>query len=535
MIVVVAAYHHREALRHYAHRGRGCRVYRQSCESFPASFPNPNHTRLTIASVAQGANFGRRKSSFVPLQDVRPDLEDAGDRFVDEAQIKYTVRRGHCDSQVSPPSSPELVASRYVRCAALKMPGDYTDHGRNDQLSERSVSPLDSPDMSRSSLREAGGQKTQISPRLGSSIPTLRREKRRQQAANAGRLQQQQQQTWDSYSNESQQRQIHRPTGLPLGNISHISANHASFGERMKKAKATSTTERPAWQGASGRQTVVPPVQERVNASRTLAVKQKPVVEVNPPYSPRTIPPDDNDNDDDTTIQRNFHEALRGIHLPSLESGYVQPPSRFSVTTYSPSETQSSPRPSLDSFNIGTSPPVPQIPFEAPSSILNRSRPRFASDSPATIKATTRKALPSTATIHINMRSSIATSRPTARPDMERRDSSSPTDTEAETGPPDVIRSLQDQLDELQSRRSTITKSIQQLTELMPTDHVFLTDAVKEKREGEKKKIEHLRSEEADVRRAEYDLGLRLHRAWKRQVQGSVYEPTGLWVRRVTE
>lgn len=72
------------------------------------------------------------------------------------------------------------------------------------------------------------------------------------------------------------------------------------------------------------------------------------------------------------------------------------------------------------------------------------------------------------------------------------------------------------------------------MTELMPTDSLVVTDEVRRKRELEKMKIERLRTEEADVRREEHDIGLRLHRAWKRRDKDAVYEPTGLWVRRVT-
>jgi len=77
-------------------------------------------------------------------------------------------------------------------------------------------------------------------------------------------------------------------------------------------------------------------------------------------------------------------------------------------------------------------------------------------------------------------------------------------------------------------------RSIRQMTELMPMDSLVVTDEVRRKREAEKMKIERLRIEEADVKREEHDIGLRLHRAWKRRDKDAVYEPTGLWVRRVT-
>jgi hypothetical protein len=98
----------------------------------------------------------------------------------------------------------------------------------------------------------------------------------------------------------------------------------------------------------------------------------------------------------------------------------------------------------------------------------------------------------------------------------------------------DLVTSLQAQLDDLAHRRNNIVKSIKQMTELMPTDSLVVTDEVRRKRELEKMKIERLRTEEADVRREEHDIGLRLHRAWKRRDKDAVYEPTGLWVRRVT-
>lgn len=72
------------------------------------------------------------------------------------------------------------------------------------------------------------------------------------------------------------------------------------------------------------------------------------------------------------------------------------------------------------------------------------------------------------------------------------------------------------------------------MTELMPTDHIVVNTDVRRKRDEEKRKVEGLREEEADIRREEHEIGLRLHRAYKRKDKDAVYEPTGLWVRRVT-
>ncbi len=71
------------------------------------------------------------------------------------------------------------------------------------------------------------------------------------------------------------------------------------------------------------------------------------------------------------------------------------------------------------------------------------------------------------------------------------------------------------------------------MTQLMPTDP--LARGMEARRQAEeKKKVEILKEDLADVVREEHDLGLRLHRAFKRRDQNAVYEPTGLWVRRVT-
>ena len=104
----------------------------------------------------------------------------------------------------------------------------------------------------------------------------------------------------------------------------------------------------------------------------------------------------------------------------------------------------------------------------------------------------------------------------------------------AEAASQDLVTSLQAQLEDLAQRRTNIMRSIRQMTELMPKDNLMVTEDVRIKREVEKLKVERLRIEEADVRREEHEVGLRLHRAWKRRDKDAVFEPTGLWVRRVT-
>lgn len=107
--------------------------------------------------------------------------------------------------------------------------------------------------------------------------------------------------------------------------------------------------------------------------------------------------------------------------------------------------------------------------------------------------------------------------------------------------PPEMIESddrvavLNAKLMGLAHRRNNINKSIQQMTELMPKDMLLTSAEVHHKREEEKRKVEILREELADVQQQEFDLGLKLHRANKRRERESEYEESGsLWIRRIT-
>ncbi|PTB67053.1 hypothetical protein BBK36DRAFT_1168563 [Trichoderma citrinoviride] len=97
----------------------------------------------------------------------------------------------------------------------------------------------------------------------------------------------------------------------------------------------------------------------------------------------------------------------------------------------------------------------------------------------------------------------------------------------------DRIAQLNATLAGLAHRRVNINKSIQQMTELMPRDNLMASAEVLRKREIEKQKVEGLKKELAEIQLEEYDLGLKLHRAYKRLNRGADYEPTTLWVRRV--
>lgn len=393
-------------------------------------------------------------------------------------------------------------------------------------------------------------------------------------------------------------RQVHKPTGTVLGYEASVSGPpkaHTSFGERVRKLKTQNApAEKPEWKGATGRVTLVSPVADQPDipplniprksskrvASPPVSGSSTPVsvirsgagetgpasaqqlerdstirtvlsdsgrnspriftspTSITPP--PIVSPPLASNNsqvrtdlpvevrshkkqDSAGTIERNFREALKDS-FPTDSEQYVQPPSRFSVTTYAPSEGRNTPRASADTDR----PPMPTPPQQyttnqQPSPILNRKRPKVGENP----KATTRKAVNTGSPVFISMSSSVVSKRAS---NIAKTLPQSPAEAESH----DLITSLQAQLDNLAHRRNNITRSIRQMTELMPTDHIVVNADVRRKRDEEKRKVEGLREEEADIRRAEHEIGLRLHRAYKRKDKDAVYEPTGLWVRRVT-
>ena len=261
-------------------------------------------------------------------------------------------------------------------------------------------------------------------------------------------------------------------------------------------------------------------------ATKTLARKQVP----GPTEVTRQHTKQESTDSYEQQFRDNYKYNEVSIASNNSSEPYQQPPSRFSVTTYAPSEAHDSPRPSTDTFDR---PPMPTPPqnyssfsstAQQASSILDRKRPKVVESQKQNVS---RKAIPPSSPVFISM----------SPPNTNKRSSNIAktlpmTPDEAQSH--DLVTSLQAQLDDLAHRRGNITKSIRQMTELMPTDSLVVTDEVRRKREMEKMKIERLKTEEADVRREEHDIGLRLHRAWKRRDKEAVYEPTGLWVRRVT-
>lgn len=221
------------------------------------------------------------------------------------------------------------------------------------------------------------------------------------------------------------------------------------------------------------------------------------------------------------------------------EDNWVPPPSRFSITTYATSAHTRSPNASIDL----DAPPVPTPPqtFTQPPPSKGGSPPEAHMSSAYTSPAAeVRRAA---ALGHDGVPSYMQTGGwPGAAPSImsERPGSVASTSKALPLAPPEMqtahdrVGHLNARLESLANRRININKSIVKMTELMPTDNLMASDAVLRKREAEKLKVENLKAELAEVQRLEYELGLKLHRAYKRQDRDAEYEPTTLWVRRVT-
>jgi len=220
---------------------------------------------------------------------------------------------------------------------------------------------------------------------------------------------------------------------------------------------------------------------------------------------------------------------------------WTQPPSRFSVTTY-----DATPRESLDEFDPRDAPPVPSVSdmFRSssavakhlPESIMDRRRPpklghddtsAIAFDEPIVIS------LDPWTDGGGSFRDKV---KPTRRPGQWDAGSVHKVLPPAppEQSAKDRVAQLNAQLSGLAQRRTNITRSIEQMTKLMPTDSIMASAEVVYKREMEKRKVEGLKTELSEVQREEYELGLKLHRAYKRMDREAEFEPTTLWVRRVT-
>lgn len=96
----------------------------------------------------------------------------------------------------------------------------------------------------------------------------------------------------------------------------------------------------------------------------------------------------------------------------------------------------------------------------------------------------------------------------------------------------DHIALLESQQEDLRIRRNNVYRLLSDLNNAAPPNPL-LTDFKKAKAIANKKKVFEVELDE--IRREEHDVGLKLHRAWKkREKEDPNAAGSALWVRRVT-
>lgn len=208
---------------------------------------------------------------------------------------------------------------------------------------------------------------------------------------------------------------------------------------------------------------------------------------------------------DRETAETNEKDILTAINDMTISN---EPGSRFSATTYATTTYESPPdTPRMDS----------ETPMPSPlSPLMNRKRP-VPGGSVFSAKSTTRKPIPS------------------ERGSSPRLDSSRFSKTlpqsPAEKESVDRISSLRASLDNLHRRRLNLQTVIRELTQVVQPSSAAYDMA---SRDEIKKTVKALELELTGVIKEEHETGMKLHRAYKKRDNDDIWEPTGLWVRRVT-
>ena len=213
------------------------------------------------------------------------------------------------------------------------------------------------------------------------------------------------------------------------------------------------------------------------------------------PRSPPESPPQEKPPE---TLENEI--AISARHLIMIN----EPGSRFSATTYNTSIPESPPATPRRSLDIP--PPLPSPPV----SILNRKRPVPVSGVMLGSKPPTRK--PTPAEVESGTSKTLPMSPPTA-------------------AAVDRVSLLQAQLESLNRRRQNLATVIYELTHVVQPSSIAYDIA---SRQEIKRSVEGFHAESAQVAKEIHETGMKLHRAMKRRDEESMFEPTGLWVRRVT-
>ena len=219
--------------------------------------------------------------------------------------------------------------------------------------------------------------------------------------------------------------------------------------------------------------------------------------------SPYTTPNARMQDPDLNRIEEKFRDDLQNMHLQD------EPPSRFSTTTYATTTYDSPPA----TPEIGSNSPSTTT---TPNSILNRKRPVPPAGLPNS-RGPARKPTPS------EVCSATKATTESKRKSLPK-------------SPPEVnavsrVASLQAKLDNLRRRKGNLQTVIHELTHVVQPSSIAYDMA---SRQEIKRTVEGLNKELAEIMRDEHETGLKLHRTMKRDDEFAAYEPTSIWVRRVT-
>ncbi|KAA8646167.1 hypothetical protein EYZ11_001542 [Aspergillus tanneri] len=201
--------------------------------------------------------------------------------------------------------------------------------------------------------------------------------------------------------------------------------------------------------------------------------------------------------------ERDLYASLADLKL-TCDDETDQPTSRFSATTYEPTEAGSSVGSRRNSIDTAQS-------TENFPSIMSRKRPVPSSVAPA--KKPSRKPTPSQASNEDEASKDLAQCSP-------------------EQQAQNRIEALEARKDSLARRRNNINTIIHELTQVIQPSSVAYDMAA---REEVKKTVTSLNNELAEIKREEHEIGLKLFRAWKKRDEQNCYGGgSGLWVKRVT-
>ena len=230
----------------------------------------------------------------------------------------------------------------------------------------------------------------------------------------------------------------------------------------------------------------------------------KNAIETQSPSTTSITPNGGDEGQDSSFIESRFHADLQHMYL------YDEPTSRFSATTYATTADESppaTPTPEVDSYSPAMS--------ATPNSILNRKRP-IPSAGVSNSKAASLKSTPLETTASTPAHETKRKSLPKSPPEVQAVSR---------------VASIQAKLDHLRRRRNNLQTVIHELTHVVQPSSIAYDIA---SRQEIKKTVDGLNKELADVLKDEHETGLKLHRALKRNDEFAAYEPTSIWVRRVT-